>query len=136
MYQGGRSRKGETRVGLSRSPGNGSREFSPDVYTRDPPKKVGFNPLHDDITHGRRRPPSPPTNRTYTAPQGVRPPTGSGSRPYVPAVQGGAPNTRTLAAEMPNLDGLRQHTFGSPSLPLGVLTADPEKVLALARATI
>ncbi len=35
----------------------------------------------------------------------------------------------------PNLDVLRQHTFGSPSLPLGVLTTDPEKVLALARAT-
>ncbi len=30
---------------------------------------------------------------------------------------------------------LRQRTFGSPSPPLGVLTADPEKVLALARAT-
>ncbi len=35
----------------------------------------------------------------------------------------------------PNLDGLRQHTFGSPSPPLGVLTTDPEKVLAVARAT-
>ncbi len=35
----------------------------------------------------------------------------------------------------PNLVGLRQHTFGSPSPPLGVLTTDPEKVLALARAT-
>ncbi len=35
----------------------------------------------------------------------------------------------------PNLDVLRQHTFGSPSPPLGVLTTDPEKVLALARAT-
>ncbi len=34
-----------------------------------------------------------------------------------------------------NLDVLRQHTFGSPSPPLGVLTTDPEKVLALARAT-
>ncbi len=32
----------------------------------------------------------------------------------------------------PNLDVLRQHTFGCPSPPLGVLT---EKVLALARAT-
>ncbi len=31
----------------------------------------------------------------------------------------------------PNLDGLRQHTFGSPSSPVGVLTTDPEKVLAL-----
>ncbi len=35
----------------------------------------------------------------------------------------------------PSLDVLRQHTFGSPSPPLGVLTTDPEKVLALARAT-
>ncbi len=35
----------------------------------------------------------------------------------------------------PNRDVLRQHTFGSPSPPLGVLTNDPEKVLALARAT-
>ncbi len=35
----------------------------------------------------------------------------------------------------PNLDGLRQHTFGGSSPPLGVLTTDPEKVLALARAT-
>ncbi len=35
----------------------------------------------------------------------------------------------------PNLDGLRQHTFGSPSPPLGVLTTDPETVLALAWAT-
>ncbi len=35
----------------------------------------------------------------------------------------------------PNLDVLRQHAFGSPSLPLGVLTTDLEKVLALARAT-
>ncbi len=35
----------------------------------------------------------------------------------------------------PNLDVLRQRTFGSPTPPLGVLTTDPEKVLALARAT-
>ncbi len=35
----------------------------------------------------------------------------------------------------PNPDVLRQHTFGSPSPPLGVPTTDPEKVLALARAT-
>ncbi len=35
----------------------------------------------------------------------------------------------------PNLDVLRQYTFGSPSSPLGVFTTDPEKVLALARAT-
>ncbi len=35
----------------------------------------------------------------------------------------------------PNVDVSRQHTFGSPSPPLGVLTTDPEKVLALARAT-
>ncbi len=35
----------------------------------------------------------------------------------------------------PNLDALRQHTFGSPSPPLGVFTTDPKKVLALARAT-
>ncbi len=58
---------------------------------------------------------------------------GSGSRPYVPTVQGGAANTQTLAAEMPNLDVLRQHTFGSPSPPLRALTTDPEKVLALAK---
>ncbi len=36
----------------------------------------------------------------------------------------------------PNLDVLRQHPFGSPLPPLGVLTTDPEKVLALARATV
>ncbi len=35
----------------------------------------------------------------------------------------------------PNLDVLRQHTYGIPSLPLGVPTTDPKKVLALARAT-
>ncbi len=34
----------------------------------------------------------------------------------------------------PNLDVLRQHTFG-PSPPLGVLMTEPETVLALARAT-
>ncbi len=34
-----------------------------------------------------------------------------------------------------NLDFLRQHTFGSPLSPLGVLTTDPEKVLALAMVT-
>ncbi len=37
-------------------------------------------------------------------------------------VQGGAENTRTLAVEMPNCHRV-------------VLTTDPEKVLALARAT-
>ncbi len=31
----------------------------------------------------------------------------------------------------PNLDVLRQHTFGSPSQPLGVLTTDLEKVMGL-----
>ncbi len=36
----------------------------------------------------------------------------------------------------PNLDVLQQHTFGSPSPQLGVLTNDPEKVLALVRATL
>ncbi len=35
----------------------------------------------------------------------------------------------------PNLDALQQHTLGSPSSPLGVLTTGPEKVLALVRAT-
>ncbi len=35
----------------------------------------------------------------------------------------------------PNLDVPRQHPFGSPSPPLGVLTTDPEKVLAFDRAT-
>ncbi len=34
-----------------------------------------------------------------------------------------------------NLDFLRQLTFGGPLPPLRVLTFDPEKVLALARAT-
>ncbi len=37
----------------------------------------------------------------HRASQGARPLTRSGNRPYVPAVQGGAANTRTLAAEMP-----------------------------------
>ncbi len=32
----------------------------------------------------------------------------------------------------PNLDVLRQHTFDSPSPPLGVLKTHPKKVLALA----
>ncbi len=45
-------------------------------------------------------PPSPPTSRPHTVPQGVRPLTRSGSRPYMPTVQGGAANTRTLATEM------------------------------------
>ncbi len=35
----------------------------------------------------------------------------------------------------PNFDALRQHTFGSPSPPLGVTVFDPEKVLAPARVT-
>ncbi len=34
-----------------------------------------------------------------------------------------------------NLGVLRPHTFGYPLPPLGVLTTDPEKVLAVARAT-
>ncbi len=34
----------------------------------------------------------------------------------------------------PNLEVLRQRTFGSPSSRLGVLTTDPERVLALAGA--
>ncbi len=34
-----------------------------------------------------------------------------------------------------NLDALWQRTFSSPSPQLGVLTTDPKKVLALARAT-
>ncbi len=34
----------------------------------------------------------------------------------------------------PNVDVLRQHTFGSPSPPFGILTTDPEKVLVLSRA--
>ncbi len=34
-----------------------------------------------------------------------------------------------------HLDVLRQHPFGSHSPPLGVLKTDPEKMLALARAT-
>ncbi len=53
------------------------------------------------LQQGRCRSPSPPTSRTHAVPQGVRPPTRSGSRPYGPAVQEGAANTRTLAAEMP-----------------------------------
>ncbi len=39
------------------------------------------------------------------------------------------------AQRCPNLNVVRQHTFGSPLPPLGVLTTDPEIVLALARAT-
>ncbi len=35
----------------------------------------------------------------------------------------------------PNLDVLRQHTFGSPSPPLGILTPDHGKALVLGRAT-
>ncbi len=35
----------------------------------------------------------------------------------------------------PNFDVLRQHTFGSPSLQIGVLTTDLELVLAIAKAT-
>ncbi len=40
-----------------------------------------------------------------------------------------------LLQRCPNLDVLRQHTFGSHLPQLGVVTTDPEKVLALARAT-
>ncbi len=36
----------------------------------------------------------------------------------------------------PNLDVRRQRTIGSPSLPLGVLTTELEKNLALGRATL
>ncbi len=65
-------------------------------------------------------PPSPSTSRAHTVPQGVRPPTGSGSRPYVPAVQGGGANTRTLAAEMP------QTSMASGNTPLVVLRPHSE----------
>ncbi len=65
---------------------------------------------------------------------------------YAHLLDPAADPTRTLCKEepqtlehwlqrCPNLDVLRQHTFGSPSPPLGVLTTDPEKVLALAMAT-
>ncbi len=81
--------------------------------------------LHRHLQQGRCRSRSSPTSSTYTAPQGVRPPTRSGSRGSCP-----------LSKEEPQtLVVLRQHTFGSPSPPFGVLTTDPEKVLALARAT-
>ncbi len=45
-------------------------------------------------------------------------------RLHVPAIHGRAANNGTLVAEMPE-----------PSAPLGVFTADPEKVLAQARDT-
>ncbi len=57
--------------------------------------------VHRHLQQSRCRAPSPPTIRTHTASQGVRPLTRSGSRPYVPAVQGGAANTGTLFTEMP-----------------------------------
>ncbi len=56
-HMGGRSRKGEPGLGLSRSPAehhcawNGPRVFSTDVHSRDPTRKVCFNPTHDDITN-------------------------------------------------------------------------------------
>ncbi len=56
---------------------------------------------HRHHQQSRCRSPSPPTIRTHTTSQGVRPPTRSGSRPYVPAVQGGATKTIKFAAEMP-----------------------------------
>ncbi len=55
--------------------------------------------------------------------------------PYASAVQEEAADTRKLAAEMPKPRSPRKHTFRSLWPPLGVLTTDPDKVLALARAT-
>ncbi len=64
---------------------------------------VGYWFLPGEGCRGRRKeattwtPPSQPTSRTHTGPQGVSPPTRPGSQPYMPAVQGGAANRRTLA---------------------------------------
>ncbi len=57
--------------------------------------------LHRHLQPRRWRSPSPPTIRTHAASQGLRPLARSGSRPFTPAVQGGAANTRTLAAQIP-----------------------------------
>ncbi len=55
--------------------------------------------------------------------------------PTCPLCKGEPQTLEHWLQRCPNLDGLRQHTFGSPSPPLGVLMTDLEKVLALARAT-
>ncbi len=57
--------------------------------------------LHCHLQPGRCRSSSPSAIRTHAASQDVGPLARSGSRPYVPAVQGRAKNTGTLATEMP-----------------------------------
>ncbi len=86
--------------------------------------------LHRHLQQGRCRSPCQPTSMTHTASQGVRPLTRSGSRPY----EEPQPPEHWLR-RCPHHDFLRQHTFGCPSSPLVSLTSDPERVLALPRAT-
>ncbi len=73
--------------------------------------------LHPHLQLGRYRSPSPTTMRTHTAAQGVRPLARSDGQPNVPTVQGGAANSRTLAAEVfsgnASLAILRSHSESS-----------------------
>ncbi len=55
---------------------------------------------HRHLQSDKYRPTRPPAIRTHTASQGVCPLTRSDSRPYVPTVQRGAANSKTLAAEV------------------------------------
>ncbi len=102
-------------------------EFPPRKPSSDAPLSILYMADFRDRCHS----PSPLTIREHAAAQKVSPFARSSSRPYVLTMQGGAANSSTY----PNLDEIRQHTFGSPSLPLGVLATDPEKALALDRAT-
>ncbi len=84
-------------------------------------------PYRNNAHHqqGRCCSPSPPTNRC----------TSTYADPACPLCKEEPQTLEHWLQRSPNLDVLRQHTFGSPSPPLGVLTTDPEEVLALARAT-
>ncbi len=87
--------------------------------------------LHHHLQQGRCRSPSPTEIGTHTASQGVRPLARYGSPLF-------KEESRTLdhwLQRCPNFDAFWQHTFGSPSPSLYISTTDPEKVLALARAT-
>ncbi len=70
---------------------------------------------------------APPTVRTHTAAHFLD--------PTYPLCKEKSQTLENWLQRWPNLDVFRQHTFGNPLSPLGVLTTDPEKVLALARAT-
>ncbi len=84
---------------------------------------------------GRCHSSSHPTIRTNTVSYGVCPLTRFDSRPYMPSVQAGATIIEPWLQRCPNLENLHQHTFGSSSPQLGVLTTYHEKVQAITRET-